>query len=202
VNAVRRSARGDLTGSDIDAIVRILLDAGLSIQAIADAIGVNSKTLHRWGYTKANGWRRPTKSQHLPCTRCGSPRDYRATLCKTCYAGVEQDTQTAFCRKCKTWRPFTDFSKRTDPNYTRPVRSHCKECERLEARERYRANPQASKARTAVARALRAGTLRKGVCEVCGATKVDAHHENYDRPLEVHWLCRRHHLLFDRTYGR
>jgi hypothetical protein len=31
-------------------------------------------------------------------------------------------------------------------------------------------------------------------CEVCGATKVEKHHPDYSKPLEVRWLCREHHL--------
>ncbi|WP_218650451.1 hypothetical protein [Brevundimonas sp. P7753] len=34
----------------------------------------------------------------------------------------------------------------------------------------------------------------KGVCEVCSATRVDAHHDDYSRPLDVRWLCRAHHM--------
>jgi len=30
-------------------------------------------------------------------------------------------------------------------------------------------------------------------CEVCGVEAVDAHHDQYDEPLRVRWLCRRHH---------
>jgi hypothetical protein len=48
-------------------------------------------------------------------------------------------------------------------------------------------------AHAAVRVALRQGLLRRGNCEICGSFRVDAHHENYSRPLEVRWLCRRHH---------
>lgn len=30
-------------------------------------------------------------------------------------------------------------------------------------------------------------------CERCGSLKADRHHENYDKPLEIVWLCRRCH---------
>lgn len=48
-------------------------------------------------------------------------------------------------------------------------------------------------ARMAVRNALRRGELRKGAC-FCGTTRVDAHHEDYARPLDVTWLCRTHHV--------
>ncbi|MFC3331681.1 hypothetical protein ACFOEM_04310 [Paenalcaligenes hominis] len=34
----------------------------------------------------------------------------------------------------------------------------------------------------------------RGDCEVCGKSKVDAHHDDYSKPLEVRWLCREHHM--------
>ena len=41
--------------------------------------------------------------------------------------------------------------------------------------------------------AVRVGKLVKGPCEVCGEALVEAHHPNYDRPLDVVWLCKKHH---------
>ena len=49
-------------------------------------------------------------------------------------------------------------------------------------------------AHLAVQRALISGVLEKQNCEVCGAVKVDAHHDRYDEPLNVRWLCRSHHV--------
>lgn len=49
-------------------------------------------------------------------------------------------------------------------------------------------------AHLAVQRALVSGKLERQGCEVCGAPKVDAHHDRYDEPLNVRWLCRRHHV--------
>ena len=40
--------------------------------------------------------------------------------------------------------------------------------------------------------AIRAGKIKRKPCERCGA-KAHAHHENYDKPLEVNWLCATHH---------
>lgn len=44
-----------------------------------------------------------------------------------------------------------------------------------------------------VANAVRLGLLEKKPCEVCGDPKSEAHHDCYDRPLDVTWLCREHH---------
>lgn len=50
------------------------------------------------------------------------------------------------------------------------------------------------KARSAVFIALQAGRMQKQPCAKCGATeKVEAHHEDYSKPLEVVWYCKEHH---------
>lgn len=54
-------------------------------------------------------------------------------------------------------------------------------------------NPQHAVARNAVYRAVKSGRLKKAPCH-CGDLRVQAHHADYSRPLEVTWLCRRHHL--------
>jgi hypothetical protein len=54
--------------------------------------------------------------------------------------------------------------------------------------------PERISARQKVGRAIKSGKLTRGPCEVCGETdQVFAHHEDYSKPLEVNWLCRKHH---------
>ena len=55
-------------------------------------------------------------------------------------------------------------------------------------------NPEKVAARLAVSRAIVAGKLRKHPCEVCGSAKVEAHHPDYSKPLDVRWLCPPHHI--------
>jgi hypothetical protein len=61
-----------------------------------------------------------------------------------------------------------------------------------------RANPEKYACHIAAAGALLRGQLVKQPCEVCGATeeqsRIDAHHSDYSKPLEVRWLCRAHHV--------
>lgn len=58
-------------------------------------------------------------------------------------------------------------------------------------RQRY---PERAAAHNAVSNAIRDGRLARMPCEICGDLKVHAHHTDYSKPLDVMWLCRRHHL--------
>lgn len=60
-----------------------------------------------------------------------------------------------------------------------------------------RKNPEKIKAHRAVYVAVRNGTLKKTPCIECNEPKSEAHHEDYYKPLEVIWLCRKHHREYD-----
>lgn len=44
-----------------------------------------------------------------------------------------------------------------------------------------------------VLRAIASGKLAKMPCEICGDMETQAHHDDYNKPLEVRWLCEKHH---------
>lgn len=56
-------------------------------------------------------------------------------------------------------------------------------------------HPQKRAAHQAVSNAIRDGRLVRQPCEKCGALKVQAHHDDYSKPLDVRWLCIPHHNL-------
>lgn len=46
---------------------------------------------------------------------------------------------------------------------------------------------------------IKSGAMVRGVCEKCGdSDDVHAHHDDYNKPLDVRWLCRKHHSEFHR----
>lgn len=56
--------------------------------------------------------------------------------------------------------------------------------------------PDRHKARRAVAAAIKRGALvRPAICSKCGGkeTFIEAHHNDYSKPLDVEWLCRKCH---------
>jgi len=62
-------------------------------------------------------------------------------------------------------------------------------------RAAYLRNIHKYRARALAYSALKSGRLQRQPCEVCGATRVETHHEDYSKPLVVRWLCRPHHTL-------
>lgn len=60
-------------------------------------------------------------------------------------------------------------------------------------KSRNQENREKAKAHARVARHLKTGNIRKKPCERCGSLNVHAHHDDYSYPLEVMWLCPKHH---------
>ncbi len=57
-----------------------------------------------------------------------------------------------------------------------------------QAKER-RLNPVKYKARQITAHAIASGRLVRQPCVHCGEKKVEAHHPDYSKPLDVVWVC-------------
>ena len=114
------------------------------------------------------------------------------------------------CKKCSKEKSLSEFYKdnsRGKPQYT------CKMCHRQLAlpRAKFFKTPEGRKclikysnkarllypekwhARYLTRRAVAKGLLVKKPCLVCGIKKVQAHHEDYYRPMDVMWFCSKHH---------
>ena len=79
--------------------------------------------------------------------------------------------------------------------------AYCLECKAAYMREWRKTHPMNAEqrrrdiARSYVAVYLKRGKISRQPCEECGSTiRLEAHHEDYSKPLEIRWLCRVHHL--------
>lgn len=97
---------------------------------------------------------------------------------------------------CSTWKP--QATRQTLCLCGNPRESHrpyCKRCTAVRNRE-YRAKRPLegeawlkAKARSYLHAYVQRGKIVKGLCADCGKADVQAHHEDYSKPLEVIWLC-------------
>jgi hypothetical protein len=69
--------------------------------------------------------------------------------------------------------------------------------QRAEYQKTHRAKPDQRakvRARAAVNAALDSGKLTRQPCEKCGDPDTHGHHDDHAKPLDVRWLCPRHHI--------
>ena len=63
-------------------------------------------------------------------------------------------------------------------------------------------HPRKYKAQTMISNAIRDKKLLKEPCEICGTRKrIEAHHDDYAKPLNLRWLCSSHHKQWHRDNG-
>lgn len=68
---------------------------------------------------------------------------------------------------------------------------------------RYTRNKIKINARNLVFNRIKNGKMIKGLCNIgidCKG-RLEAHHEDYTKPLEVIWLCTKHHREADKKLG-
>jgi hypothetical protein len=136
------------------------------------------------------------------CYRCGEVKslanfyrlermaDGHFNKCKTCYCADVRANRKA---KVGYYREYDRKRYSTDP----------KAKARLAAVvSRYGSeHPKAFRSHALVGKALRDGKLVRGPCEVCNSARVHGHHDDYDKPLEVRWLCAEHHKAWHDENG-
>ena len=68
--------------------------------------------------------------------------------------------------------------------------------------KRYRKKyPNKYKAHNMVNNHKRAGNIFELPCEICGDLRVEAHHDDYSKPLNVRWMCPAHHKQWHAKNG-
>ena len=107
------------------------------------------------------------------------------------------DGRLNFCKKCVCERIRLDRILNPEKHSERD-RKRFQKAERKKQisdsqRKRRNEHPEKNRAYNAVARALRTGKISRSPCEVCGEKTVQAHHDDYSKPLKIRWLCFRCH---------
>ncbi|MEE9354749.1 MAG: hypothetical protein V3U75_04090 [Methylococcaceae bacterium] len=113
---------------------------------------------------------------------------------------IRQGDPDVLCAKQLTPNPLPDSIE--SPNLVRQRQSvivkRCIISEPSLSQRRYKRYLKQNKASSRVQWAVRRGWIEKQeYCSVCDAKdNVEAHHYNYDDPLEVEWICKRCHVRF------
>lgn len=53
-------------------------------------------------------------------------------------------------------------------------------------------------ARRKVQTEIEAGRIQRGSCSICNSPNAEAHHSDYSKPLDITWLCDKHHGQIER----
>lgn len=114
-------------------------------------------------------------------------------LCKLC--GLSHGTNTTpvvrsykgMCSICGG--PRKDYGRLCNQCHAQYMRGHRPHYDALTTDQRKRIL-----ARSYANVYIKRGKLQRGLCEGCGAEKVEMHHDDYSKPLVVRWLCRSCHL--------
>jgi len=123
-------------------------------------------------------------SDVLICRRCGMESTDPALFIKP--------KGRPFCRKCQN-------KEQRELRARQPKRLRNLKKAREAARRYASRNPEKRRAWNRVFHAVERGHMQKpDRCSECGKTgRLEAHHEDYSKPLEVEWLCRKCHQIKD-----
>jgi hypothetical protein len=125
-------------------------------------------------------------------------RDRHLNKCKEC---TKHDVSTNYRKNIEHYKDY-ERSRAMLPNRVEARRAYSRTpgglAAHAAARRRYAENnPLKRKAHHIVGNAIRDGRLLKQPCEVCGLV-AQAHHDDYSKPLDVRWLCVKHHAEWHR----
>lgn len=133
------------------------------------------------------------------------------TFRSSLFRGDMMDAVTKQCSKCLTILAHEQFAQATKATDGR--QSYCRECQsdyhatwrgNGGQRKQVKATPKMASCHRQVAKAVRIGELEKSEsCEKCGSNRkrTQAHHDDYNQPLVIRWLCDRCHREWHHEHG-
>lgn len=116
-------------------------------------------------------------------------KDGKSSTCKACKRSIDR------CRYCCDSETIKTRVKRYQAGEGRAVVNAVK----AEYKKRH---PKKAKAHGKVAYAIKKGILIRQPCQECKSTRhVVAHHDDYDQPLAIRWLCEDCHKQWHLIHG-
>ena len=104
------------------------------------------------------------------------------------------------CKEC-TKKDATDNRWNKVEYYREYDRNRPNRAGAYEYMKKYRKdNPEIYRAHQMVALHVKKGNMTIKPCEICGTTeRIEGHHDDYSKPLDVRWLCSVHHKEYHRN---
>lgn len=101
--------------------------------------------------------------------------------CRQRYDGLR-----AYCKQCEMQKNNDYFKKRynSDPEFREKIKISVRKSENKFSEKR--------NVRNIFNNYMVKNNINRGLCELCGK-KAEGHHFDYNKPLEVVWVCRTHH---------
>ncbi len=154
------------------------------------------------------------------CTGCGKEKDESSfskaskgknglsARCKDCRNQYYQDNKVKILAQCKMYREShkEEKSLRDRKYFERNrekilVRCRNNKEERRKADKKYRENhSDKRRARGQSRYQIDKGNIVRQPCEKCGQPNAHAHHEDYLKPMDIIWLCQKHHMRHHAHY--
>ena len=133
--------------------------------------------------------------------------------CKNCGVTDEAMFYASIGTYCKEhWKQYIKACRAAKPEHYKAYdKARLGSAERVEARRAYRKTPagkaavkratqgwrqrNAAKvaAHNAISKAIMRGHIERQPCSKCGESMAEAHHPDYSKPMDVIWLCDKHH---------
>jgi len=150
-------------------------------------------------------------------------------LCRTCSSeknecefGKRKASKDGLASKCKDCQREYDKSRANDADRAAARRQYAKTQDGILAAQKARAKwakenkgkiyestkayrkkyPKKCRAHEKVAYEIKRGNLTRKPCEICSEVKSVAHHDDYDKPLDIRWLCQAHHKQWHAKHGQ
>jgi hypothetical protein len=153
------------------------------------------------GYCLACERERYLEKSKPDCATCGRTKEnVRDSYCHAC-----KNERTKLKSIAENRRPKNEVGRKStcsncgrekDGSYLNE--SYCRECRIFKRKMNRPSRTDEQKFKEAVRKLtwkkISDGVLERMPCEVCKTTEnVEAHHDDYAKPLEVRWLCKKHH---------